>query len=213
MNMGLICPKKISGNGLINAMSLRLYFLRHGETVYSQRGAYCGTTDPDLTPEGQQMAQAFADAYGKAYRWQAVYVSPMQRAWQTVQPFCQATGLAMRIADGLSEIDYGAWENREQEDVKNHHQQDYVHWMTEPAWNPPTHGETAIEVASRAMPVIAEIKAEINDGNMLVVSHKATIRIILCSLLGIDMGRYRDRIDAPAASISVIRFGDHGPML
>ncbi|MFN6069458.1 MAG: histidine phosphatase family protein, partial [Pseudanabaena sp.] len=35
----------------------------------------------------------------------------------------------------------------------------------------------------------------------------------LCSLLGIDMGRYRDRIDVPAASLSIVQFGALGPML
>ncbi len=34
--------------------------------------------------------------------------------------------------------------------------------------------------------VIAEIEEKYKDGNVLVVSHKATIWIILCSLLGID---------------------------
>ena len=42
-------------------MSLTLYFLRHGETTASQIGGYCGTLDPDLTPEGYQMAEDFAD--------------------------------------------------------------------------------------------------------------------------------------------------------
>lgn len=187
--------------------------MRHGETVYSQHGGFCGEIDPDLTPAGKQMAQAFAETYGKTYRWEAVYVSPMKRALETVQPFCQATGIAKQVVEGLREIGYGAWENLELDDVKSHHEQDYIRWLTEPAWNSPTGGETAVEVASRALPVVAEIKANINDGNVLVVSHKATIRIILCSLLGIDLGRYRDRIDAPAASVSVIKFGDHGPML
>ena len=48
---------------------------------------------------------------------------------------------------------------------------------------------------------------------MLLVSHKATIRIILCSLLGIDVGRYRDRINALAASVCVVKFSTYGPML
>ena len=49
--------------------------------------------------------------------------------------------------------------------------------------------------------------------NVLVVSHKATIRIILCTLLGIDLGRYRDRIEMLAGSISIVRFDRHGPLL
>lgn len=193
-------------------MSLKIYFLRHGETEYSQRGAYCGALDPELTPAGSQMAQAFADAY-RSIPWAAVYVSPMQRAIATAQPLCAALGLPMQLRDGLREISYGAWEDREQDDVRQHHEQDYLRWLAEPAWNPPTGGETAVQVASRALPVITEIEAQYQDGNVLLVSHKATIRIILCSLLGIDLGRYRDRIDAPAASISIVKFDKHGPLL
>jgi broad specificity phosphatase PhoE len=78
---------------------------------------------------------------------------------------------------------------------------------------PPTDGETAIQIAARALPVITEIESTHKDGNVLVVSHKATIRIILCSLLGIDVGRYRDRINALAAAVSIVKFGAYGPML
>jgi broad specificity phosphatase PhoE len=50
-----------------------------------------------------------------------------------------------------------------------------------------------IAIANRAMPVIEEIKQQYRSGNVLIVSHKATIRIMLCSLLGIDVGRFRYR--------------------
>jgi broad specificity phosphatase PhoE len=73
--------------------------------------------------------------------------------------------------------------------------------------------QTAVGIANRAMPVIAEIQEKYAKGNVLIVSHKATIRVILCSLLGIDLGRYRDRIDAPAGSVSLVKFDLHGPLL
>ena len=60
-------------------MSLIIYFLRHGGTNASQTGGYCGTLDPDLTPEGYQMAEDFADAY-KSLPWVAVFSSPLRRA-------------------------------------------------------------------------------------------------------------------------------------
>jgi broad specificity phosphatase PhoE len=194
-------------------MSVRLYFLRHGETIYSQSGGYCGEIDPDLTPEGIQMANAFAEAY-KTFPWQAVYVSPKKRTVATATPLCEAIGLDMQVRDGLREINYGAWEGQTSEYIKEHFAEDYVRWLTEPAWNPPTGGgETSVEIASRAMAVIAEIEQKHSDGNVLIVSHKATIRIILCSLLGIDLGRYRDRIDCLAASISVVKLDIYGPLL
>jgi probable phosphoglycerate mutase len=85
--------------------------------------------------------------------------------------------------------------------------------LTEPAWNAPKGGETAVDIANRSMPVIAEIQDKHPQGNVLVVSHKATIRIMLCSLLGIDLGRYRYRVNILVASVSMVTFDVHGPLL
>jgi broad specificity phosphatase PhoE len=193
-------------------MSLKLYLLRHGETIYSQTGGYCGELDPELTSEGTQMAKAFADTY-RTIPWTAIYVSPMQRTIATAKPLCEAVGLDMQLRDGLKEIRYGQWEGQTVEFVKQNYLDDYLHWLAEPAWNPPTGGETAVEIASRASLVIAEIQEKHPEGNVLVVSHKATLRIIICTLLGVDLGRYRDRIDMLAASVSRIKFDVHGPLL
>ena len=119
----------------------------------------------------------------------------------------------MQLRDGLKEMNFGKWESQNPEWVRQNYLDDYINWMTEPAWNPPTEGETAVEVASRALLVISEIEAQYTKGSVLVVSHKTTIRIILCNLLGIDLGRYRDRIAMPAASVSVVKFDVHGPLL
>jgi broad specificity phosphatase PhoE len=193
-------------------MSLTLYLLRHGETAYSKTGGYCGELDPALTDDGLQMAKAFAEAY-HTLEWNAVYVSPMQRTITTAAPLCDATGVKMELRPGLKEIRYGLWEGQTTEFVKRNYPDDYEHWLTEPAWNPPTEGETAVQIASRASLVISEIEGKYKEGNVLVVSHKATIRIILCALLGIDLGRYRDRLNVLVGSVSVIRFEAHGPLL
>lgn len=158
------------------------------------------------------MAQAFADFY-QAVDWQAVYVSPMRRTIATATPICEAIGLSMTVREGLRELNFGAWEGKTPDTVQATFGDDYIRWLTEPAWNPPTAGETAVQVASRANLVMAEIEEKYTTGNVLVVSHKSTIRIILCSLLGIDLGRYRDRIHQPVATVSVIQFDTHGPML
>jgi probable phosphoglycerate mutase len=89
-------------------MSLKLYFLKHGETIYSQTGGYCGNLDPDLTPECMLMAEELATAY-QSISWQAVFVSPMKRTIATARPLCTAIGLEMQLRDGLMEINYGAW--------------------------------------------------------------------------------------------------------
>lgn len=193
-------------------MTLTVYFMRHGETTYSQTGGFCGSLDPDLTDEGLEMAIAFGKAYSNL-DWTAAYVSPKKRTIATARPLCDAVGLEMQLRDGLREIEYGEWEGKTQDYIKANDSEHYIHWMTEPAWNAPPGGETAVQIASRSELVITEITQKYSDGNVIVVSHKATIRIMLCGLLGIDLGRYRDRIDTPAASVSVVEFGKYGPKL
>jgi probable phosphoglycerate mutase len=43
---------------------------------------------------------------------------------------------------------------------------------------------------------------------VLVVSHKATLRLLLSSLLGVDPRGYRDRLDQSPACFNVVDFKD-----
>jgi probable phosphoglycerate mutase len=194
-------------------MSLNLYILRHGQTELSRKDNFCGSgLDPELTKEGREMAQAFAAAY-RANSWRAVYCSSLQRSIATAQPLCQALGIAMQVRADLNEISYGEWEGQSKHSVEREYHDDYVSWLADPAWHAPTGGELAITVATRSVRAIDEIKQQVTDGNVLVVSHKATIRIILCSLLGIDVGRFRYRLGCPVGSVSKVEFTAEGPLL
>ncbi len=193
-------------------MSLTLYFLRHGQTALSRDNVFCGSgLDPELTPEGREMAQAFAAAYGAA-PWNAVYASPLRRAVTTAEPLCHAAGLKMELRDELKEIGYGQWEGQNVEAVSRDFHDDHLRWTADPAWNAPTGGEAAIVIARRGLQVVEEVQRRFPDGNVLLVSHKATIRVILCALLGIDVGRFRFRLGCPVGSVSV-EFTSHGPLL
>jgi probable phosphoglycerate mutase len=194
-------------------MTLTLYFLRHGQTALSRDDAFCGSgLDPELTAEGLEMARSFADAYHNI-SWSAVYSSPLQRTITTARPLCETLSLKLEVRDDLKEIGYGKWEGQTRETVNRDYHDDYLRWLADPAWYPPTEGEMAVTIAHRALCVIEEIKQRFSTGNVLVVSHKATIRIILCSLLGIDVGRFRYRLACPVGSVSVIEFGESGPLL
>ncbi|MDB6019637.1 MAG: fructose-2,6-bisphosphatase [Pedosphaera sp.] len=194
-------------------MSLKLYFLRHGQTPLSRDNAFCGAgLDPELTPDGLAMAEAFAAAY-KSLPWSAVYASPLRRTVATAQPLCAAVGLRPELRDDLKEIHYGQWEGKSVEEANRDFHDDYIRWSADPAWNAPTGGEPAVAIARRALQVIEEIKQRYNTGNVLVVSHKATIRISICSLLGIDVGRFRYRLACPVGSVTMVEFTSEGPLL
>lgn len=193
-------------------MTLKIHFLRHGETAFSRAGGYCGELDIELTDVGREMAAAFASAY-RDFPWTAIYCSPKRRAVDTAKPISEAIGLAVQIREGLKEIAYGEWEGMTPEEVSASYHDDYIRYLADPGWNGPTGGERAVDIARRSSRIVEEIDQTHASGNILVVSHKATIRIMLCDLLGIDVGRYRDRLSAPVASVSIVEIGAHGPLL
>ena len=194
-------------------MRLSIFFLRHGQTTASKGDLFSGSgMNPGLTPEGHEMAVSFAKAYAKL-PWAAVYASPLARAIQTAEPLCTAIGKKPELRDGIKEIHYGEWDGNNKEYAETKFHDDYIKWNADPAWNAPTGGESAIAIAARARPVIEEIRATYKEGNVLVVSHKATIRIMLCALMGIELSRFRDRLDCPVGSMSIVEFGSRGPQL
>jgi hypothetical protein len=46
-----------------------------------------------------------------------------------------------------------------------------------------------------------------------VVTAALLTRIMLCFLIGIDVGRFRDRINMPVAAVSIVEMTVHGPLL
>lgn len=194
-------------------MNLTLYLLRHGQTELSREDNFCGSgLDPELTPDGLKMAEAIANAY-RATPWRAICSSKLRRAISTARPLCDALGIPLQERAELNEIAYGAWEGLSKEKVDEIYHDDYRRWLDDPARHAPTDGELATAVAQRALQVIEEVKHQFSDGPVLMVSHKATIRIILCRLLGIDVGQFRYRLACPVGSVSVVEFTPHGPLL
>ena len=195
-------------------MSLKLYLLRHGQTELSREDTFCGSgLDPELTSEGSEMARQFAEVYRET-PWKGVFSSALKRTVSTAQPLCDAIGMKSEPRAELNEIAYGSWEGLTKATVEVKFHDDYIRWLADPAWHAPTNGELAVSIARRSMKLIEDINANCSgDGNILFVSHKATIRIILCALLGVDVGRFRYRFVCPVGSVSTVEFTSEGPLL
>ena len=188
-------------------MSTRIYLIRHGATQLSAEDRFAGATDIDLSDEGRQQAQALAvrladDAIS------AVYCSPMRRTVETAGFVARPHDLKPITRDGLREIHHGRWESMRRGEVEAQFPEEYASWEEDPCTDAPLGGESGLSVMARALPVIREIVAEHRDENVAVVSHKATIRLLLSSLLGFDPRGYRDRLDQAPACLNVLDFKD-----
>ena len=81
-------------------------------------------------------------------------------------------------------------------------------WGRDPYTFAPKGGESGLQVTARALPVLIDLVRKYPGQNILIVSHKATIRLLLSSLLGFDPRRYRDNLDQKPAALNIVDFKD-----
>jgi probable phosphoglycerate mutase len=188
-------------------MMTRLYLVRHGATQLTAEGRFAGSVGVDLSDEGRWQAEHLGDRL-KGEGISAAYTSPLSRALDTARIICTACSLQPIHRDGLREIGHGHWEGLTRVDVEARFGAEYAAWEEDPFTFAPEGGESGVAVLARALPVVREIVTTHAGERVLVVSHKATIRLLLSSLLGFDARGYRDRLDQAPACLNVLDFRD-----
>lgn len=169
-----------------------LYLARHAQTASSAVDAFNGRGELPLTEVGREQARKLG-ARLRGIRWAAVYRSPLGRAGETAA--LVAPGQDAVVLPGLSELDYGGWEGLTAEQARAQNPGRYKAWLADPSATAPTGGETAAQVATRALAALDEIldRHGASDLPALAISHKATLRILGAALTGAPVARYRAR--------------------
>jgi probable phosphoglycerate mutase len=181
--------------------------IRHGATDATEEGRFSGSTGAELSEQGRYQAARLGERLTQQ-SISAVYSSPLSRALDTARVIASHCRLEVHERDALREIGHGHWEGRTREDVELEFADEYAAWEADPFTFAPAGGESGVAVLARALPVIREIVTAHTGEQVVVVSHKATIRLLLSSLLGFDARGYRDRLDQSPACLNVIDFKD-----
>jgi probable phosphoglycerate mutase len=181
--------------------------VRHGSTQLSAEDRFAGAVNVELSDEGilqaQQLAKRLADDGIKA-----IYCSPMIRTVQTATILAKPLNLPLIQRDELREIHHGHWEGMRRADVEAQFPEEYAAWEEDPFTFAPQGGEAGVNVIARALPVLREIILNHRGEHVLLVSHKATLRLVISSLLGFDARGYRDRLDQSPACLNILDFKD-----
>lgn len=183
----------------------RIYLVRHGATLLSAEDRFAGDTGAELSDEGRWQATRLGERL-RDQQITAVYSSPLLRALETARIISATCGGTPILRDALREISHGHWEGLSREEVEKRFGAEYDTWQEDPFTFAPAGGESGVSVLARALPAVREIVASHTGGRVLVVSHKATIRLVLSSLLGFDARGYRDRLDQAPACLNVLDF-------
>lgn len=158
-------------------MSVRrqeLWLIRHGETEWSVAKRHTGRTDISLTPEGERQATRLRQSLA-GREFSLVLCSPLVRARET----CRLAGYgdAASLTDDLLEWDYGIYEGKTTEEIRQD-QPDWSIWKTAVP-----NGESIEQVGRRAQRVIQ--RASIIDGPVALFAHAHILRIVTACWLGL----------------------------
>jgi broad specificity phosphatase PhoE len=196
-------------------MSTRIFLIRHGATTLTAEDRFAGATDVPLSDLGREQVRRLSERLADD-NITAVYASPLGRTVETARILAEPHGLEVVARDGLREISHGHWEQMTRREVELAYPKEAAAWDEDPYTFAPAGGESGLAVTARALPALVEsalpalveIVRENQGGNVVIASHKATIRLLLSSLLGFDPRRYRDNLDQSPAALNIVDFKD-----
>ncbi len=185
----------------------RIFLIRHGATTLSAEDRFAGATDVPLSDEGRGQVSRLADRLA-GLPVAAVYASPLGRTMETASILARPHQVEVQAREGLREISHGHWEQMTRREVEEKYPEEAASWEKDPYTFAPVGGESGLAVTARALPALIDIVREHEGSPVIVVSHKATIRLLLSSLLGFDPRRYRDNLDQDPAALNIVDFKD-----
>jgi broad specificity phosphatase PhoE len=170
-------------------VSGRLVLLRHGQS-YGNVERRLDTRPPGtaLTPLGRDQALAFAQGSGRpALLAHSVAI----RASETAAVIGAQLDMLAHEVVGIHEVQVGELENRDDDDAVAEFNAIYDRWHHGEFDVPLPGGETGNDVLDRYVPVLTDLRMRYLDdddfnGDIIVVSHGAAIRLASAVLAGVD---------------------------
>jgi uncharacterized phosphatase len=160
-------------------MNTTICLVRLGVTEWNYAGRVHGRSDVPLAPEGERQAEAVAARLAANGPWDAIYSSPLLRAYRTAMAITRRTGRDGVTPDPrLIEREMGAAEGMPDIDLP-------MLWPSV-AWDEIPGMEPRDALSARAHNALAEIAVRHPGGRVVVVAHSSLIRAFLRTL-GIDI--------------------------
>ena len=185
------------------------YLVRHGQTDWNRAGKIQGTTDIPLNETGRQQAEQLAgvlkerSGYPAGTRVDAVYTSPLARAFQTAEILAGKEKLPLRRLTELRERDFGCWEGKNWQQVEAEYPDEFHLWREQPMVGIPSGGESRKSCELRSERAIRQILEE-TAGDAVIVAHGGILVFLMNYLLRFQ--REPQEIIVANASLSVISY-------
>jgi broad specificity phosphatase PhoE len=183
----------------------KLILARHGETMWNVEKVFRGRADVNLDEVGIKQAELLGK-YLSNWELEAIYSSPVKRALDTANIVARYQKVVVRIAEGLIDFDFGEWQSLPEQEVKRLYPAILNEWQSNPHKVKMPGGESLEDVRMRAVEVVSDVLSK-HQGNVLLVSHRVVIKVLICYLLGLDNSHFRN-ISQDVGGITIFNYAD-----
>lgn len=155
-----------------------IYFVRHAESFGNLTRRVYGHFDGLVTPKGYLQIEALRERF-RDIHVDKVYSSDLIRTCETARAIYEPKDLPLTKTAAFREIGVGVWEDRPWGELVSAYSKEYKAWGEHPLDFAVPGSETYRDVYKRAKAALDEIVSE-NDGKAVaIVSHGATIRMLM----------------------------------
>ena len=194
-------------------MHMKLYFIRHGETVWNTQAKLQGKSDIPLNEKGVALARVTGEALADV-PFAAIYSSPLKRALQTAQLVAGDRDVPIVTDRRLEEIGFGIWEglscHKDHYEIPSDSFQDF--FLDPFGYQPPAQGETVRHVCGRTADFLEELirKMGKEESNVLISCHGCTLRALMNYFYqDYTAGFWRGHMP-PNCSVSIVEVKEKG---
>lgn len=148
----------------------KLYYTRHGQTVWNVENKICGATDVELTEKGHNQAIELGKQIKESgLRIDEILYSPLVRAKETALHISEMTGIPAREEIRLKEQNFGKYESTPRNGEEFRIAKTYF-------INSYEGGESMLHLAQRIYNLLDDIKKD--NKIYLLVAHNGISRVI-----------------------------------
>lgn len=151
----------------------KVYFVRHGQTVWNVEDKICGSTDIELTRLGHEQAIATGKLIlEKGIIVDEILYSPLVRARDTALHISEITGIPAREEKRLTEQNFGRFEA-----TSPRNSIEFVEAKKQ-FLNCYGGGESMFRLAQRIYNLLDELKEESDKKTYMLVAHNGIARVV-----------------------------------
>jgi broad specificity phosphatase PhoE len=181
-----------------------IIIVRHGECKGNREGLFRGRSNFPLNETGLNQVKELAKAI-RAMQPTMVFTSSLLRAVQTANAIQQECNIKIEEREGFNNIMLGPWEGKPKDYIAEKYPEQWKIWLTKPEKLDVPGMESLDSVQKRARDELDNIIQNHRGETFAVVSHRAVLKPLIASCLGIKKP-YFWRIHVDTASYSILHY-------